>query len=213
MRSSAAPPLPPDTEHSYPGRAAIVASADYDERTRSMGAMADGTPISEIVEGLHALGHRRLMHVTGDLEFASARNRRTAFLETSARLGIDPALVHIGRWSEESGHEAVRAIATLPPEERPTGIVGASDLIAVGVINGARELGWSVPEDLSVSGWDAHHLGAFLQPSLTTVKDDRRQLGRNAMSRLLAVLRDEPLPEEEVLSTVLWRGSTGPAPD
>jgi len=206
-------PLPPDTEHSYPGRAAIVASADYDERTRSMGAMADGTPISEIVEGLHALGHRRLMHVTGDLEFASARNRRTAFLETSARLGIDPALVHIGRWSEESGHEAVRAIATLPPEERPTGIVGASDLIAVGVINGARELGWSVPEDLSVSGWDAHYLGAFLQPSLTTVKDDRRQLGRNAMSRLLAVLRDEPLPEEEVLSTVLWRGSTGPAPD
>ena len=205
-------PLPPDTEHSYPGRAAIVASADYDERTRSMGAMADGSPIGEIVEGLHDLGHRRLMHVTGDLEFASARNRRAAFVEATTRLGIDAALVHTGTWSEEAGHEAVRTIAAMPREERPTAIVAASDLVAVGVINGAREQGWRIPEDLSVSGWDAHYLGGVLQPALTTVKDDRRQLGRNAMSRLLAALRDEPLPAEEVLSTVIWRDSTGKAP-
>lgn len=202
-------PLPPETENSYPGRAAIVASADYDEQTRSMGALADGSPIAELMEGLHGLGHRRFLHVTGDLTYASARNRRQVFLETVERLGVGPAHVHTGIWSAESGYEAVMAMLD---EDRPTSVIAGSDVVAAGVINGARARGWSVPEDLSVTGWDNQSLGAHMQPTLTTVKDDRRQLGRNAMSRLIAALRSEPLPEEQSFSTVIWRGSTGPAP-
>jgi len=203
-------PLPPETENSYPGRAALVASADYDENTRSMGAMADGTPIAEIVEGLHRLGHRRFLHVTGELAYASARNRLQVFLDSAERLGIEAPRVHAGVWSARTGYDALMA---LTPHWRPTAVVAGSDTIAAGVINAARDLGWRVPEDLSVSGWDNQFLGAHLQPTLTTVKDDRRQLGRTAMSRLIAVLRAEPLPEEQALSTVIWRGSTGPAPD
>lgn len=63
-----------------------------------------------------------------------------------------------------------------------------------------------------MTGWDNQFLGAHLRPTLTTVNDDRRQLGRNAMSRLISVLRGEPLPEQDVLSTVIWRESAGPAP-
>ncbi|MFC5275548.1 LacI family DNA-binding transcriptional regulator [Brachybacterium sacelli] len=203
-------PLPPETEHSYPGRAAIVASADYDENTRSMGAMADGAPIAELMDGLHRLGHRRFLHVTGDLTYASARNRREVFLGSVDRLHVGPPRVHTGIWSARSGQEAIMSLAE---QDRPTAVIAGSDTIAAGVINGARERGWSVPEDLSVTGWDNQFLGAHLWPTLTTVKDDRRQLGRNAMSRLIAALREQPLPEEEALSTVIWRGSTGPAPD
>lgn len=202
-------PLPPETRNSYPGRAALVASADYDEANHSTGAMADGAPIHELMDGLHVLGHRRFLHVTGDLEYASARNRRRAFLDSVARLHVSPASVHTGIWSARSGYEAVMA---LPEQDRPTAVVTGSDTIAAGVLNAARERSWSVPEDLSVTGWDNQFLGAHLQPTLTTVKDDRRQLGRNAMSRLIAALREQPLPEEQALSTVIWRGSTGPAP-
>lgn len=202
-------PLPPETENSYPGRAAIVASADYDERTRSMGAMADGSCIAELMEGLYALGHRRFLHITGTISFASARNRRQVFVETVERLGLGPARIHQGTWSPDSGYEAVR---DLPEKDPPTAVIAASDTIAAGVINGARDRGWRVPEDLSVTGWDNQSLGAHMRPTLTTVKDDRRQLGRNAMSRLIAALRSQPLPEEQALSTVIWRGSTGPAP-
>ncbi|PCC37894.1 LacI family transcriptional regulator [Brachybacterium alimentarium] len=203
-------PLPPETENSYPGRAAIVASADYDENTRSMGAMANGAPIAELMDGLHRLGHRRFLHVTGDLTYASARNRREVFIESVDRLRVGPPLVHTGVWSASSGYEAITSLAE---QDRPTAVIAGSDTIAAGVINGARERGWRVPEDLSVTGWDNQFLGAHLRPTLTTVKDDRRQLGRNAMSRLIAALRELPLPEEESLSTVIWRGSTGPVPD
>lgn len=201
-------PLPPETEHSYPGRAAVVASEDYDENTRSVGALAEGAPIAELVEGLHRLGHRRFLHITGDLTYASARNRREVFLETMERLRLGPPRVHAGVWSADSGHEAIMSLAE---EGHPTAVIAGSDTIAAGVINGARERGWDVPADLSVTGWDNQFLGAHLQPTLTTVKDDRRQLGRNAMSRLIASLHSEPLPEEKALSTVIWRGSTGPA--
>jgi DNA-binding LacI/PurR family transcriptional regulator len=206
-------PLPPDTEHSYPGRAAIVVSADYDEQDHSIGAMADGTPIAELMEVLHGLGHRRFLHATGDLSYASARNRRQVFLETVERLEDSTGLIHEGIWSVESGRAAITTISDLPLKDRPTAAIAGSDVVAAGLIRGARELGWSIPDDLSVTGWDDLSLGAHIDPPLTTVKDDRRQLGRSAMSRLIAALRGRPLPAEETFSTVIWRGSTGPAPD
>ncbi|WP_114853250.1 LacI family DNA-binding transcriptional regulator [Brachybacterium sp. YJGR34] len=202
-------PLPPETENSYPGRAAIVASADYDEDARSIGAMADGSCIADLMEGLHALGHRRFLHVAGDQTYASARNRRRVFLETAERLALPRADIHDGDWSPSSGY---RAVLALTERDRPTAVIAASDALAAGVLNGARERGWRIPEDLSLTGWDDLSLGSFLQPTLTTVKDDRRQLGRTAMSRLIAALRSEPLPEERALSRVIWRASTGPAP-
>ncbi|UVY84817.1 LacI family transcriptional regulator [Brachybacterium sp. NBEC-018] len=203
-------PLPPETQDRYPGRAAIVASADYDDQAHSTGAMADGACLAELVEGLHALGHRRFLHVTGDLEYASARSRRQVFEETIRRLGLGEPRVHEGIWNAESGRSA---IIPLPEEDRPTAVIAGSDAIAAGVIEGARQRGWRIPEDLSVTGWDDLPLGAHMQPTLTTVKDDRRRLGREAMLRLLAAIREEPLPQEQPsLTHVIWRGSTGPAP-
>ncbi|MGF0116147.1 LacI family DNA-binding transcriptional regulator [Promicromonospora sp. Marseille-Q5078] len=202
-------PLPPASEHSVPARAAIVASADYDDRFRGVGELADGSPVAEIVEHLADLGHRRFLHVTGALDFASARGRRDVFVATIERLGLGPALVHEGDWSPASGLAAVRALAE---DDHPTAVVAASDPVAAGVVQGARERGWTIPGDLSVTGWDNSLLGAYLEPTLTTVQVDHRRLGRVAMARMVATLRDEPEPPppEGVLNTIIWRGSTGP---
>ncbi|MFE6969533.1 LacI family DNA-binding transcriptional regulator [Isoptericola sp. NPDC057653] len=201
-------PLPPGSSHRVPARAAIVASADYDDRFRGVGELADGSPVAEIVERLAALGHRRFLHVTGALDFASARGRRDVFEATIDRLGLGPALVHEGDWSPTSGREAVLALAE---HDRPIAVVAASDTVAGGVVQGARERGWSIPGDLSVTGWDNSLLGAYLEPTLTTVQVDHRRLGRAAMARMVATLRDEPAPPppEGTLNTIIWRGSTG----
>ncbi|WP_258774694.1 LacI family DNA-binding transcriptional regulator [Brachybacterium alimentarium] len=179
-------PLPPETEHSYPGRAAVVASEDYDENTRSVGALAEGAPIAELVEGLHRLGHRRFLHITGDLTYASARNRREVFLETMERLRLGPPRVHAGVWSADSGHEAIMSLAE---EGHPTAVIAGSDTIAAGVINGARERGWDVPADLSVTGWDNQFLGA-----------------RNCQDLWIGV----PLPDRGVAGRRCERRSLGP---
>lgn len=207
-------PLPPESEHRFPDRAAIVVSADYDDEFHGVGELADGSPIAEIVERLADLGHRRFLHVTGSLDFASARGRRDVFVETIERLDLGPALVHEGDWTAEAGHAAVLA---LPDDEHPTAVVAASDVVAAGVVQGARERGWSIPEDLSVTGWDNHQLGAYLQPTLTTVQVDHRKLGREAMARLVATLDAQPGADPAPppvsggpLNTVIWRESTGP---
>ncbi|MCP2265861.1 LacI family DNA-binding transcriptional regulator [Promicromonospora thailandica] len=210
-------PLPPESEHRFPDRAAIVVSADYDDEFRGVGELADGSPVAELVEQLAALGHRKFLHVTGALDFASARGRRDVFVQTIERLGLGPALVHESDWSAEGGRAAVH---TLPERDHPTAIIAASDVGAAGVVLGARERGWSIPGDLSVTGWDNNQLGAYLQPTLTTVHVDHRKLGRAAMARLVATLRPGGAPEagpgsgtttpEPPLNTIIWRESTGP---
>lgn len=216
-------PLPPESEHRFPDRAAIVVSADYDDEFHGVGELADGSPVAELVERLAELGHRRFLHVTGSLDFASARGRRDVFVETIERLGLGPALIHEGDWSPEAGRAAVLA---LPERDHATAVIAGSDPVAAGVVQGARERGWSIPGDLSVTGWDNNLLGAYLQPTLTTVQVDHRKLGRAAMARLVATLRAQPGPErtqpesepalppsaQGPLNTIIWRESTGPAP-
>jgi LacI family repressor for deo operon, udp, cdd, tsx, nupC, and nupG len=78
----------------------------------------------------------------------------------------------------------------------------------------AHELGYRIPEDLSVLGMEDIELAAHVPPGLTTIRSDSRALGAEAARRLVTLLdpssalRPRPLPEPELIR----RGSTGPAP-
>jgi LacI family transcriptional regulator len=75
----------------------------------------------------------------------------------------------------------------------------------------AIERGWRVPEDVSVAGWDDSPVGEWLTPALTTVKINYAEVGRRAMAKLIAIIRDEAAPTRiEPVSAVVWRASTGP---
>lgn len=188
----------------------IVASADFDDEMRGIGELADASAVGELIRGLADLGHRRFLHITGDLQFASARARRNTYLEAIATLGLESFGVVEGDWSSESGMAAIRC---LPDRDRPTAVVAPNDLVAAGAIRGAIDRGWAVPDDLSVTGWDDQPLGRLLRPALTTVEVDLESLGSRAMARLITALRDEPLPSEvRPIHRVIWRESTGAAP-
>ncbi|WP_051815880.1 LacI family DNA-binding transcriptional regulator, partial [Glycomyces tenuis] len=110
-------PILPSVEERIDGDAAIVVSADFDDRMRSLGELSDAAPVYELVEGLAVLGHRRLFHVAGNLEFASARARRAAYLDAVERFGLESVGVHDGDYSAEHGVEAMRS---LPAGRLPT---------------------------------------------------------------------------------------------
>ncbi|MGW8482072.1 LacI family DNA-binding transcriptional regulator [Microbacterium sp. NPDC055903] len=194
----------------------VHVSAGYDDQMRGIAELTDASPIGELVHGLAALGHTRLLHITGALEFASARARSAAFQAVvDATEGIDGEVAE-GDWTAECGIAAVRR---LPEHDRPTAIIAGNDLIAAGVLRGARERGWQVPHDLSVTGWDCQPIGQFMHPALTTVDVDHELLGATAMTGLIAVLRggdgaDTPslITAERPLNRTIWRESTGPAP-
>lgn len=203
-------PIDPSIGTGRPGDPAVVVAADFDDEMRGIGELADATPIVEMVERLAELGHRRCFHVAGNLEFASARARKAAYLDTVGRLGLESVGVFDGDWSSDSGIEAVRS---LPADRMPTAIIAANDVVAGGVMHAVIERGLRVPEDVSVTGWDNDALSPFLAAPLTTVEIDLEGLGRNAMVRLVkAVSGQELAPSPGPIHSVVWRGSLAPPP-
>jgi DNA-binding LacI/PurR family transcriptional regulator len=105
------------------------------------------------------------------------------------------------------GHRAAEAL--LSQEQRPTAVLCASDQLAFGVLAAAEELGLSVPEDLSVVGFDDVPPGASAAPPLTTVHQDHYQKGSSAGRMLVSLLRGEEDPAPERLPTrLVIRAST-----
>ena len=188
----------------------IVIVADYDDELHGIGALADGAACAEIVQTLVELGHTHILHVAGDQQYASARNRRKTFIDAAERLGVS-GTVTVGDWFGQSGYDAV---AALPGDTPITAVVAGNDGQAMGAIRAAHDRGWSVPRDLSVFGWDDKELGRFSSPSLSTVAVDRERQGHQAMSELIALIHgtESPPADTASLHTIKLRESIGPVP-
>jgi LacI family transcriptional regulator, repressor for deo operon, udp, cdd, tsx, nupC, and nupG len=187
----------------------IVESSTYDDKLHGLGELADATEIREIIEHLVSLGHRTFLHVAGPPTYASARNRKSVYLETIDRLGLHSVGAVDGDWSAQSGFDA---ITSLPDDCGVTAVVAGNDVVAMGVVRGALSRGWKVPDDLSVFGWDDEEMGRFATPSLSTVAVDRETQGRDAIHRLVALIRGEPLPAPtpKPINRLILRESTAP---
>jgi LacI family transcriptional regulator len=118
--------------------------------------------------------------------------------------------VSLGDFYVESGERAAATMLALP--ERPTAIVAASDLMAVGVLRAAAAAGLRVPDDLSVVGFDDIMLAAHLQPGLTTLRQNKAGLGAAAARALLDRMagRADPPPAVTLPVELVVRGSTAP---
>ncbi|WP_258370096.1 MULTISPECIES: LacI family DNA-binding transcriptional regulator [unclassified Curtobacterium] len=164
-------------------------------------------------EHLIGLGHRRIAHIRGREDLASAELRETGYRESLAAAGIpfDPELVRVGGYQTALSAEVARALLARP--DRPTAVFAANDISALGVLEVAHELGLRVPEDLSVVGFDDVPLAANATPPLTTVAQPLHDLGAEAVHMLLNLLRGQDVPQHVQLpATLVVRASTGPAP-
>lgn len=195
-----------DGELDAPEGVPIITTAEFDDDMHLAGELADPSPVEAFIERLASLGHRRFLHVAGPAQYASARARTRAYLGAVERLGLQSLGVVGGDWSGEAG---LAAVAALPDDAPPLAVIAGNDLIAVGVMRGAADRGWSVPGDLSVTGWDNYEVGAFLSPSLTTVDGNRQEAGRRAMQHLVCALRGQaPSRDLAPLNRIIWREST-----
>jgi LacI family transcriptional regulator len=150
-------------------------------------------------EHLLALGHRRIAHITGDYVLRSGIERRDAFLNTMAEAGVPvpPEYVMPGQYTSPSGLEGTLALLSLP--EPPTAIFAASDNIAQGVYRAARLKGVSVPDQLSVVGFDNFLAGDLFDPPLTTIHQPLQEIGAAAAHLLLQSIQREEIPQSTTL--------------
>jgi len=134
-------------------------------------------------EHLLQLGHTNIAFV-GDLEnnpleFNSSRLRRTGFLEamTAAGVEVPERNIILGLFGRESA--AAQIVPVLQRADRPTAVVAASDVQALGVIQGAQQLGISVPGQLSVTGFDDIALAEYA--GITTIRQPLIEMSRRAV--------------------------------
>src|SRR4051794_12976958 len=162
------------------------------------------------VRHLHELGHRRIATITGMIDSRPGIDRLRGYRAAVKELGLAyrDEYVAYGDFYADSGREATARLLAL--EEPPTAIFAAADMMAIGAIRAAAEAGLSVPEDLSVVGFDDIQLAAHVTPALTTLRQDKLGLGAAAGEALVARIAGDPdrpslrtLPVELVV-----RGST-----
>ncbi|WP_405148883.1 LacI family DNA-binding transcriptional regulator [Sphaerisporangium sp. NBC_01403] len=173
--------------------------------------MADQTGGAARATGhLLGLGHETVWHISGPVDWMAAQGRiqgwRSA-LQSGGRLVPE---VLSGDWSPQSGYRLGRHLAGDP---HITAIFVANDQMAVGVLRALHEAGRRVPEDVSVVGFDDIPEAGYLWPSLTTVRQDFRDLGGQAFRLLLQRMEGGAVQSFKIIKTELVvRGSTGRAP-
>jgi DNA-binding LacI/PurR family transcriptional regulator len=163
-----------------------------------------------LVEYLHALGHRRMAFISYAVPLQPTEERRTAFLETMSRL---EAPAHVLSTSSD-GFASARAAARelLRSGFEPTAILCVNDLTAVGVLKELSEQGLSVPQQISVTGFDNILLSQVTIPSLTTINIPRDDVAQLAFDVLVPSRASAPEIGQEILlePELIVRQSTGP---
>jgi LacI family transcriptional regulator len=162
-----------------------------------------------MVAHLVALGHRHIAHIVGDPGHGAGIWRLAGFRDglRHAKLKEDPAYMIQGRFSFESGVEAMRELLAL--KRRPTAVFAADDDMAIGAIWAAAAAGVAVPGEMSICGFDDTAIATQVWPPLTTIHQPVREMGRRATQELLLrVLNKGEARMVEVDYAMRFRAST-----
>ncbi len=177
-------------------------------------ARANREGMAVLVRHLVMHRHERIAYLGGPVRFTSGVERLEGFraATAAAALTMSSDYVRLGDegWSVESGRHATRELLALAP--RPTGLVAGSDTLAVGAIQAARDLGLRVPEDLAVVSFDDPFFADLLDPPMTALARNERELGELAASLLLNAIRTGrvgPPTEARLPAQLIVRRSCG----
>ena len=158
------------------------------------------------------LGHRRVGYINGPHYLFSSGERYRAYWDCMSKWksAITAGLVQEGNNSIESGYTAAKAIFDAVPDV--TAFFVASDLMAIGVLNAIKDMGKTIPGDISVVGFDNVPISKQFTPALTTIDQHISKKAESGTELLLSLIEGKPVPEAhniEVPPTLVVRGSTG----
>jgi LacI family transcriptional regulator len=169
------------------------------------------TATKELMVYLLSLGHRQIGLIYGVQEPVLAEDRLLPYQESllAAGLPVENDLIIRCGAKIQDGYQAAEKL--LKRSIRPTALIAINDLLAIGVIRAAADLGLNIPQDLSVVGYDDIPLANYMVPRLTTVSKNAVSIGCEAVKLLLARIQEPDRPQQtlDILSQVIVRESTG----
>jgi DNA-binding LacI/PurR family transcriptional regulator len=162
-------------------------------------------------EHLLGLGHADVLHVAGPPEWFDARERAAGWREALEAQGVVPTRPRTCSWSAEDGYRAGRDLAeAIVAGEGPTAVLAGNDQLALGILRALWERGLSVPDDVSVVGFDDVAGAAYFVPPLTTVRQPFTTLGAHCVAMVLASLAGDAVEVERIAPELVVRSSTAP---
>ena len=163
------------------------------------------------VDHLISLGHRKIAYLNGSGHSMITEIRKQAFFESmnAHNVPADPSLVVYGRYDAEVAAEYVSSFL----EQGATAILCGTDIIAYGVLKECERLGYRVPQDVSVIGADDLPLSAHTDVALTTIRQNRIQLGKLAYLALDGVAKQVPISKTLLRPQLIVRNSTAKVVD
>ncbi len=164
-----------------------------------------------MTEHLIKQGHKRIALIKGPEGNNDARQRMLGFQEAMVKnnLELDSDLIVSGDFSSKSGYFAFMRL--MNAEHKPDAIFALNDMMAIGCFEAAHQNNLTIPQDVSLVGFDDIYMTRFLNPRLTTVHTPIMELGQRAVNYLLKMIKREVDPKEnhyEEINTGLIIGGT-----
>jgi LacI family transcriptional regulator len=173
-----------------------------DEKGRASSVVTDDERgIALAVEHLTALGHRDICHIAGPQGLSTGVSRMRGFVGAmnASGLNVDDSRIAVADgYSRENGARA--AARLLSQKQKPTALVAANDLLALGSYDTMRSLGMICPNDLSITGYNDMPLVDLVSPPLTTIRIQHHQIGTEAARLLLRRIAE---PNSPIVDLVL----------
>ena len=160
------------------------------------------------VEHLLDAGHKKIGFINGHKDALVSYERLDGYYLALSRRGIkiEDDLIISGGFSYEGGKSAVEEL--IKNHSDITAIYCASDLMALGAIEGLKNMGYDIPNDISIVGFDDINLCNFVTPRLTTIRQDREKIGKAAANLILSIISEQYLGRIIIEPELIEREST-----
>ncbi len=167
------------------------------------------------INHLIGLGHKRIAMIVGDFAISTAVERHQGYREALEHAGIPyrEDLVLAGHHREDGGRTAAHKLLSKPLKQRPTALFVGNNEMTIGAVLATRALGLSIPEDISIVGFDDSRWAMTLHPALSVVSQPAYDLGYLACETLLGLLERHKPPNASsvrLATNFISRESTAP---
>lgn len=165
----------------------IVAIDRKIEKNQNMGSVQidNFAAMRDVANYIVDKGCKKIAYITSDVSLSPGKERYDGFIAGLKEAGInfDKKLHYSGFFSVETGH--IGAMTLLQRNSEIDCIVCGNDLIAIGAVSVCQKLGKNIPGDIKIMGFDDIYISKYLNPELTTVRQDAYEMGKQAASMLI----------------------------
>ena len=192
---------------------ALISWAYHDGAPQMSIGFDNAGAMAELARMVIAKGHRRIGFISAPIAANDrARDRVNGVRRAMQEAGLPEDHLHVIEtpYGFENGSTALRKL--MMAEDAPSVVMCGNDVLAIGALRAAKEMGLRVPQDVSITGFDDIELAVLAEPALTTVHVPHREMGRRAAEMLVQAVRQQEVPDNIELQTdIRLRQTLGPA--